>query len=317
MRHYFDFEKEVELLDAQIELLRNEGGDSQEILRKTVQLNKEVKRVLKKVYSELTPMQTYQVARHLERPFTLDYIFNCFTGFTEVHGDRMYGDDRSIITGYAWFEDRPVAVMGHQRGRDTEDRMLRNFGMPSPEGYRKALRVMKTAARFDLPVVTLIDTPGAYPGIGAEERGQSEAIARNLQEMIALPTPIVSIVIGEGGSGGALALAVADIVLMLEFAVYSVISPEGAAAILWKSKDYAAEAASQMGITAKQIKSLKIANDIISEPLGGAHRDHKETYRRFGDALGKALRDLDTFETEALLERRYQLWRNHGKWKRR
>jgi len=316
--HYLDFEKEIELLEAQIETANNESGETSEILRKVGDLEKERARRLKKIYSSLTPWQICQVARHPNRPFTLDYVKHGFAGFIEVHGDRAFGDDRAIVAGYAWLDEgQPVALIGHQKGRTTEEKVDRNFGMPHPEGYRKALRVMKTAAKFGLPVVTLIDTPGAYPGIGAEERGQSEAIARNLMEMSALPTPVVSVVIGEGGSGGALALGVGDVVLMLEHSIYSVISPEGASSILWKTADNAEQAAKELRLTAKELKGLKLIDGVIPEPVGGAHRGHEEICGRVRDAVGKALKDLERLEPEALLERRYGIWRNYGSWKRR
>ncbi len=309
-----DFEKEVELIDARIQSLKHEAGESKVILRKMNELEQESERLLKRIYGKLTPWQTCMVARHPMRPFALDYIGSMFTGFIEVHGDRAFSDDRSIVAGYAWYNKIPVAVIGHQKGRTTEEKVFRNFGMPHPEGYRKALRVMKTAERFKLPVITLIDTPGAYPGIGAEERGQSGAIANNLLEMISLKTPIVSVVIGEGGSGGALALAMSDMVLMMEYSIYSVISPEGASSILWKNAEHAAAAADKLSITAKLLKGMKLIDEIIPEPLGGAHRSHKEAFQQVGDAVGKSLRNLGKFEDDALIERRRKIWRSYGNW---
>ncbi len=316
--HHMEFEKEIERLEAQIQAHRFEDrGDSKEIMRQIGALEREIRRRLKKIYSGLTPWQTCLVARHPERPFALDHIGGVFSGFIEVHGDRAFSDDRSIVAGYAWLDDSPVTVIGHQKGRTTDEKIERNFGMPHPEGYRKALRVMRTAERFRLPIVTLIDTPGAYPGIGAEERGQSEAIARNLLEMAGLRTPVVSVVIGEGGSGGALALAAGDMALMLEHSVYSVISPEGASSILWKNAEHAPEAATGMGITAKQLKGLKLIDGIVPEPVGGAHRDPAGTFAAVRDAVGDALQALAKFDEDALLERRRARWRQYGTWKQR
>jgi len=305
--NFLDFEQPIAELEAKIDELRFVGDDSQ------VNLSAEIRRLKSKsealtrnIYSGLTAWQVAQVARHPQRPYTLDYVERLFTEFEELHGDRTYADDQAIVGGLARFEGRPVVIVGQQKGRDTKAKVQRNFGMPRPEGYRKALRLMQLAEKFRLPVLTFIDTPGAYPGVGAEERGQSEAIARNLMEMSGLKTPIIAVVVGEGGSGGALAIGVADHVLMLQYSIYSVISPEGCASILWKSADKSADAAEAMGITAEKLHELGLVDEVIEEPLGGAHRDvdaMAETLRR---AIGRYLARLDKLPLDQLLTTRYQ-----------
>jgi acetyl-CoA carboxylase carboxyl transferase subunit alpha len=274
--------------------------------------NKKSKDLTKSIFSNLTPWQTTQMARHPQRPYTLDYIERLITDFEELHGDRAYADDQALITGMGRLNGRPVVVIGHQKGRDTKEKVARNFGMPRPEGYRKALRVMKMAERFGLPVITFIDTPGAYPGIGAEERGQSEAIARNLFEMAQLKTPIISTVIGEGGSGGALAVGVADHLMMLQYSIYSVISPEGCASILWKSAEKAADAAATLGVTSSRLKELGLVDQIIQEPLGGAHRNQEEMAERIRDAIEVRLRELENMPITKLVERRQERLLSYG-----
>ena len=265
------------------------------------------------IYRSLTPWQITKIARHPDRPYTLDYVKGLFTGFIELHGDRHFADDQSIIGGLARFGGHACVVIGHQKGRDIKERTLRNFGMTRPEGYRKALRLMKTAEKFGLPVFTFVDTPGAFPGIDAEERGQSEAIGRNIYEMAQLRTPIITTIIGEGGSGGALAIAVSDQTLMLQYAIYSVISPEGCASILWKTGEKAAEAAEALGITAPRLKSLGLIDKVVSEPTGGAHRDPQHMCTLLKRALGEAWRQLSALEPEELLERRYQRLQSYGR----
>lgn len=303
--NYLDFEQPIADLEAKIEGLRFAGGD------KGVSLNEEIGRLRQKarkltetIFKSLTPWQISQLARHPLRPYMLDYIERLFTDFEELHGDRAFADDPAIVSGIARFEGRPCAVIGHQKGRDTKEKLKRNFGMPRPEGYRKAMRIMNTAERFHLPVLTFIDTPGAYPGVGAEERGQSEAIARNLYVMARLRTPIVATVIGEGGSGGALAIGVADRVLMLQYSTYSVISPEGCASILWKSADKAPLAAETMGITADILLKRGLIDEVVPEPLGGAHRDLDGTGAALKNAISKALSTLDRLSPEDLVEAR-------------
>jgi acetyl-CoA carboxylase carboxyl transferase subunit alpha len=270
------------------------------------------KELTKSIFASLTPWQTTQMARHPQRPYTLDYIQKIITNFEELHGDRAYGDDQALITGIGRLNDRPVVVIGHQKGRDTKEKVARNFGMPRPEGYRKALRVMKMAERFGIPVISFIDTPGAYPGIGAEERGQSEAIARNLFEMAQLKTPIISTVIGEGGSGGALAVGVADHLMMLQYSIYSVISPEGCASILWKSAEKASDAAATLGVTSDRLKSLGLIDQILKEPLGGAHRNIDEMAERVRDAIELKLRELESKPIDTLIEMRLQRLLSYG-----
>jgi acetyl-CoA carboxylase carboxyl transferase subunit alpha len=305
--NFLDFEQPIAELEAKIDELRFVGDDSQ------VNLSAEIRRLKSKsdaltrsIFSGLTAWQVAQVARHPQRPYTLDYVERLFTDFEELHGDRSYADDQAIVGGLARFDGRAVMIIGQQKGRDTKAKVQRNFGMPRPEGYRKALRLMQLAEKFGLPVITFIDTPGAYPGIGAEERGQSEAIARNLLEMSGLKTPIIAIVIGEGGSGGALAIGVADHVLMLQYSVYSVISPEGCASILWKSGDKSAEAAEAMGITAGKLHELGLVDKVIEEPLGGAHRDPDAMAETLRAVIGRYLARLDNMPLEQLLQTRYQ-----------
>jgi acetyl-CoA carboxylase carboxyl transferase subunit alpha len=284
---------------------------SEEIAR----LQKKSNALTKDLYAKLTPWQMAQVARHPQRPFTLDYIGALFTDFEELHGDRSYADDLSIVGGLARFNGQSVMVIGQQKGRDTKEKILRNFGMPRPEGYRKAMRLMRLAEKFGIPVMTFVDTPGAYPGIGAEERGQSEAIGRSLYVMAELRVPVICTVIGEGGSGGALALAVGDIVMMLQYAIYSVISPEGCASILWKSADKAPEAAEILGITASRLKTLGLIDKIISEPLGGAHRDYALMAQNLKKALQDALRSLGNKGVDELIEARFDRLMAYGKFK--
>src|SRR5690606_19465884 len=278
-------------------------------------LRKKSESLLKDTYAKLTPWQVAMVARHPQRPQTLEYIRSLLTDFHELHGDRAFGDDRSIVGGLARFNSQSMMVIGHQKGHDTKERSLRNFGMPRPEGYRKALRLMRTAEKFDIPVLSFVDTMGAYPGIGAEERNQSEAIGRNLIEMAALRVPIVTVVIGEGGSGGALALAVADTVLMLQYAIYSVISPEGCAAILWKSAEKASEAAATLGITAQRLKSLGLVDRVINEPIGGAHRDLDAMSQTLRRAIADALRQVQGLRPDELVAKRQERLLSYGKFK--
>ena len=290
---FLDFEQLIAELETRIEELRYVQDDSAVDISEEIQrLGKRSQTLTKEIYGKLTPWQVAQVARHPQRPYTLDYLGMLFTNFEELHGDRSFADDQSIVGGLARFNAEPCMVIGHQKGRDTKEKILRNFGMPRPEGYRKALRMMKLAEKFQLPIFTFVDTPGAYPGIDAEERGQSEAIGRNLFEMARLRSPIIVTIIGEGGSGGALAIAVGDIVLMLQYATYSVISPEGCASILWRSADKAPEAADALGITASRLKTLGLVDKIVSEPLGGAHRDPQATAQALRKALVEALRQL-------------------------
>ncbi len=269
----------------------------------------------KEIYAKLTPWQVAQVARHPQRPYSLDFIGLMFSGFEELHGDRVFGDDASIVGGLARFDGEPCVVVGHQKGRDTKEKILRNFGMPRPEGYRKALRLMQLAEKFSLPVFSFVDTPGAYPGIDAEERNQSEAIGRNLYAMASLKTPVIVTVIGEGGSGGALAIAVGDVVLMLQYATYSVISPEGCASILWKSADKAPEAAETLGITAGRLKTLGLIDKIVPEPLGGAHRDPQATAASLKKALAEALAGLQEKKPKELVEERLERLMAYGRFK--
>jgi acetyl-CoA carboxylase carboxyl transferase subunit alpha len=276
-RHFLEFEQPVAELEAKIDELRYVQNESAvDISEEIDRLSKKSQQLTKEIYSSLSPWQVTQIARHPQRPYTLDYLNEIFTDFRELHGDRTFADDASIVGGLARFNGQACVVLGHQKGRDTKERALRNFGMTRPEGYRKALRMMKLAEKFHLPVFTFVDTPGAYPGVGAEERGQSEAIGRNIFEMAQLEVPIITTIIGEGGSGGALAISVADQVLMLQFAVYSVISPEGCASILWKTAERASDAAEALGITAHRLKALGLIDKIVSEPVGGAHRDPKQ-----------------------------------------
>ncbi|MCC5867078.1 MAG: acetyl-CoA carboxylase carboxyltransferase subunit alpha [Gammaproteobacteria bacterium] len=310
---FLDFEKPIAELEAKIDELRFVGDDSEVNIGDEIsRLRAKSDQLTRSLFSSLSAWQVTQLARHPQRPYTLDYIHYCFTDYQELHGDRMYADDRALVAGLARIEGRAVVVIGHQKGRDTKARMHRNYGMPKPEGYRKALRVMKLAERFSLPVVTLIDTPGAYPGVGAEERGQSEAIARNLLEMCKLRVPIVSLVIGEGGSGGALAIGIADHLMMLQYSIYSVISPEGCASILWKSAEKAEVAAEAMGVTAERLKKLELVDEVIAEPLGGAHRDAAGCAEAVRNALIKALGDLEGLSPEALISRRRERLASYG-----
>ncbi|MDC6466677.1 acetyl-CoA carboxylase carboxyltransferase subunit alpha [Methylophilaceae bacterium] len=313
-RTYLEFEKPVETLEAKIESLKKAHDD-----HPTIDVNKELNSLQEKleamqhkIFDNLTAWQISQVARHPQRPYTKDYIEAIFKNFKELHGDRAYSDDPAIIGGLAEFEGQSVMVIGHQKGRDIKERQHRNFGMPRPEGYRKALRLFKLAEKFSLPIITLIDTPGAYPGIGAEERGQSEAIARNLYVMTELQVPIISLVIGEGGSGGALALGVSDRLSMLEFSTYSVISPEGCASILWKKAEMAEVAADTLGIISAKLKKLGLVDEIVSEPLGGAHRDYEVIMKNVKQTLKDQLIQLKTASIDELLKNRYERLMSFG-----
>lgn len=311
--NYLDFEQPIAELEAKIEELRYVGDDTEINIGDEISKLEEKSRTLtKSIFNKLNAWQTSKLARHPMRPYTFDYIDRIFTDFQELHGDRAFSDDAALIGGLARLDGMPVMVIGHQKGRDTKENIRRNFGMPRPEGYRKALRLMKLAERFRIPILTFIDTPGAYPGIGAEERNQSEAIARNLFEMSDLQTPIICTVIGEGGSGGALAIGVGDCVMMLEYSTYSVISPEGCASILWKSAEKASEAAEAMGITAKSLKDAGLIDHIIREPLGSAHRDVDETARNIKQALIDRLEKFEKMGMEQLLEQRYQRLTSYG-----
>ena len=303
---FLDFEQPIAELTKKIDELRFVQGESAvDISDEITRLQKKSTDLTKSIFSKLTPVQVSQVSRHPQRPYTLDYIKAIFTDFEELHGDRHFSDDHAIVGGLARFNGQSVMVIGHQKGRDTKEKIRRNFGMPRPEGYRKALRLMQLAEKFNLPVMTFIDTPGAYPGIGAEERGQSEAIGRNLYELTRLKVPVLCTIIGEGGSGGALAIAVGDYVNMLQYSTYSVISPEGCASILWKTAEKAPDAAQALGITAKRLAELKLIDRIIEEPLGGAHRDHAEITRRVKEALTEQLRTVQDMPMADLLTRRF------------
>jgi acetyl-CoA carboxylase carboxyl transferase subunit alpha len=314
--NFLDFEQPIAELEAKIEELRHlrdekglDIGDELESLRD------KSRSLTASIFSDLSAWQIAQLARHPQRPYTLDYVAQIFTEFTEFHGDRCYADDPALVGGPARLAERPVMVLGHQKGRDTKQKLQRNFGMPRPEGYRKALRLMRLAEKFHLPVVSFIDTPGAYPGIGAEERGQSEAIARNLLVMARLRVPIICMVVGEGGSGGALAIGLGDRVMMLEYSTYSVISPEGCASILWKSADRAADAAEAMGITSNRIMELGLIDQVIAEPLGGAHRDPVAMAYSLRDVILAALAELDEVSVENLVAQRYQRLMSYGVFK--
>lgn len=314
MSLFLDFEQPIAELQAQIDELRhvsehNSAVDLNEDIRRLEKKNEEL---TKKIFGDLGAWQVSQMARHPQRPYTLDYIEHIFTDFDELAGDRAYADDKAIVGGIARLDGEPVMVIGQQKGRETKEKIKRNFGMPRPEGYRKALRLMEMAERFKMPIITFIDTPGAYPGVGAEERGQSEAIARNLKVMAGLTVPVVCTVIGEGGSGGALAIGVGDRVNMLQYSTYSVISPEGCASILWKSADKAPVAADAMGITAQRLKELKLIDTIVEEPLGGAHRDVPMMAQRLKERLKQDLNALRPLETDQLLEQRYQRLMGYG-----
>ncbi len=313
-KHFLEFEQPIAELETKIEELRYVQSESAvDISEEIDRLSKKSQQLTKEVYSNVAPWQVYQIARHPQRPQTLDYCSEVFTEFQELHGDRHFADDAAIVGGLARFNGQACMVIGHQRGSDAKERTLRNFGMPRPEGYRKALRLMKLAEKFGLPVFTFIDTMGAYPGIGAEERGQSEAIGRNILEMAQLEVPIIATVIGEGGSGGALAIGVADQVLMLQFSAYSVISPEGCASILWKSSERASDAAEALGITAHRLKAMGLIDKIISEPVGGAHRDPRQMASNLKRALSDALRQVSDLKTRELLDRRYERVQAYGR----
>ncbi|MEW5790391.1 MAG: acetyl-CoA carboxylase carboxyl transferase subunit alpha [Pseudomonadota bacterium] len=312
-RSYLDFEQAIAELETKIEDLRQLGEEGQVSLEDEIsRLEEKANKLTRKIYSDLGPWQVSQVARHPQRPYTLDYVERILTDWYELAGDRAFANDPAIVGGIGRLQGRPVVWIGHQKGRDTKEKIRRNFGMPRPEGYRKALRLMRLAERFRMPVLTFIDTPGAYPGIGAEERGQSEAIARNLAVMSDLATPIVCTVIGEGGSGGALAIGVGDRIMMLQYSTYSVISPEGCASILWKNSDKAAEAAEAMGITADRLKALGLIDEVILEPLGGAHRDFDQIARDLQAALLRQLDALQALPSETLLQQRYQKLMSYG-----
>ncbi len=313
---FLDFEQPIAELEAKIEELRFVQDDSAlDISEEIARLQSKSQALLKDIYAKLTPWQVSQLARHPQRPYTLDYIGEIFTDYHELHGDRVFADDLAIVGGLARLNGQAVMVIGHQKGRDTKERALRNFGMPRPEGYRKALRLMHLAEKYSLPVLTFIDTPGAYPGIDAEERGQSEAIGHNLCEMAQLKVPIIATVIGEGGSGGALAIAVADTVLMLQYATYSVISPEGCASILWKSAERAPEAAEALGLTAHRLKALGLIDRIVSEPVGGAHRDPKQMSALLKRAVADSLRQFQGVKVKDLLAARHGRLMGYGKFK--
>lgn len=313
--NYLDFEQPIAELESKIDELRVVGKSAE----LNININDEIRLLQEKslsltesIFAGLSPWQVSQMSRHPKRPYTLDYWQRIFTEFDELHGDRTFADDKAIVGGVARLDDRPVMVIGHQKGRQVKEKVLRNFGMPQPEGYRKALRLMEMAERFKMPVFTFIDTPGAYPGIEAEERGQSEAIARNLLVMSALKTPIISTVIGEGGSGGALAIGVCDHLMMLQYSTYSVISPEGCASILWKSAEYAPQAAEAMGLTASRLHELGLVDQVIPEPLGGAHRDPDQMAERIRDALSEQVEMLASMPMEDLLSRRYERLMSYG-----
>lgn len=311
--NYLEFEQPIAELEAKIEELRLVGsGTDVNISEEIRKLEEKNTALTESIFKDLTPWQISQLARHPRRPYTLDYIRRLFTDFDELHGDRSFGDDTALIGGLARLDDRPVMVIGHQKGREVKEKVHRNFGMPKPEGYRKALRLMEMAERFRIPVLTFIDTPGAFPGIDAEERGQSEAIARNLRSMASLKTPIIATVVGEGGSGGALAIGVCDHLQMLQYSTYSVISPEGCASILWRNSDKAEEAAAAMGITAERLRELGIVDEVIPEPLGGAHRNYDQAAETLRQSLLKSLDELQGMESAALTERRYERLLSYG-----
>jgi len=310
---FLDFEQSIAEFEAKIEELRFAQEDSAlDISAEIDRLKTKSEALTKSVYAKLTPWQISQVARHPQRPYTLDYIEHLFTDFEELHGDRNFADDHAIVGGIARFNGQTVMVIGHQKGRDTREKIYRNFGMPKPEGYRKALRLMRLAEKFSIPLITFVDTPGAYPGIDAEERGQYEAIGKNLYVMSELQVPIICIVIGEGGSGGALAVAVGDVVHMLQFATYSVISPEGCASILWKSADKASEAAEIMGITAERLKEVELIDSIIDEPVGGAHRDYSTMMQSVKTVIHDSLRKLQNYSGDVLIEKRLERLLQYG-----
>lgn len=311
---FLDFEQPVAELESKIEDLRFVQDDSAvDISEEIRRLRKKSDSITKEIYAKLSAWQISQVARHPQRPYTMDYIDSLFSGFEEIHGDRLFADDPSVIGGIARFNDSSVVVIGHQKGRDTKEKLHRNFGMPKPEGYRKALRLMELAEKFKMPVFTFVDTPGAYPGVGAEERGQSEAIGRNLYAMARLRVPIITTVVGEGGSGGALAIAVGDVVQSLQYSIYSVISPEGCASILWKSAEKASVAAEALGITASRLKTLGLIDKIVSEPLGGAHRDQAAVCQTLKKSLEDSLASLIDFSPDKLVEKRLARIMSYGK----
>ena len=314
-RHFLEFEQPIAELESKIEERRYVQSESAvDISEEIDRLSKKSLQLTKDIYSTLSPWQVTQISRHPQRPYTMDYVNELFTDFQEMHGDRHFADDLSIVGGLARFNGQPCMVLGHQKGRDTKERAARNFGMSRPEGYRKALRLMQTAEKFGLPVFTFVDTPGAYPGIGAEERNQSEAIGRNIFEMARLEVPIITTIIGEGGSGGALAISVADQVLMLQYSVYSVISPEGCASILWKTSDKASDAAEALGITAHRLKALGLIDKIVSEPVGGAHRDYKQACANLKRALNDAMRHVGDMKVKDLLQTRYDRLQSYGRY---
>jgi acetyl-CoA carboxylase carboxyl transferase subunit alpha len=308
-QYYLEFEKPVADLERKIVELQEMSSDTVDLKAEIAKLEKKAEKVREDIFANLSRWQTAQVARHINRPFTMDYLNHIFTEFTELHGDRNYGDDHAIVGGPARLDGEPVMVIGHQKGRDTKEKVYRNFGMPNPEGYRKALRLMEMAERFRLPIITFVDTPGAFPGIGAEERGQAEAIARNLREMSRLTVPIIVVITGEGGSGGALAIAVGDRILMLEYSVYAVISPEGCAAILWSDGTKGEQAAEALKLTAQDIKAIEVCDEIVKEPLGGAHRDHQAMAKSLHEALSRNLKELRQIPADQLVELRYQKFR--------
>jgi acetyl-CoA carboxylase carboxyl transferase subunit alpha len=308
-QNYLDFEKPLAELDKKIQELLAFSTDGIDLKNEVAKLEQKAEKMREDMFANLSRWQTAQVARHINRPFTLDYLSLIFTEFVELHGDRNFGDDHAIVGGLARLDGEPVMVIGHQKGRDTKEKVFRNFGMPNPEGYRKALRLMEMAERFKLPIVTFVDTPGAFPGIGAEERGQAEAIARNLREMSRLSVPIIVVITGEGGSGGALAIAVGDRILMLQHSVYAVISPEGCAAILWSDGSKGAQAAEALKLTAKDILALDVIDEIVPEPAGGAHRDHEAAAAALHKVLARNLAELKSIPAEELIEQRYQKFR--------
>jgi acetyl-CoA carboxylase carboxyl transferase subunit alpha len=313
---FLDFEQSVAELETKIEELRFVQEESAvDISEELKTLSEKSMQLTKELYANLSPWQVSQVARHPQRPYTLDYINSLFTDFHELHGDRVFADDQSIVAGLARFEGQSCMVIGHQKGRDTKERAMRNFGMSRPEGYRKAMRLMRLAEKFHIPVFTFVDTPGAFPGIDAEEHNQSEAIGRNLYTQAELTVPIITTIIGEGGSGGALAIAQGDIVIMLQYATYSVISPEGCASILWKTAEKAPEAAEQLALTAQRLKTLGLIDRIVSEPTGGAHRDYEGTMNHLRKALIESMKVVEGLDSDALLERRHERFMSYGKFK--
>jgi acetyl-CoA carboxylase carboxyl transferase subunit alpha len=313
---FLDFEQAVAELETKIEELRYVQDESSvDISTELKALSEKSQQLTKEIYESLTPWQVSQVARHPQRPYTLDYIQALFTDFHELHGDRVFADDQSIIGGLARFNGKPCMVIGHQKGRDTKERAMRNFGMSRPEGYRKAMRLMRLAEKFGLPVFTFVDTPGAFPGIDAEERNQSEAIGHNLYTQAELKVPIITTIIGEGGPGGALAIAMGDVVMMLQYSTYSVISPEGCASILWKTAEKAPDAAEQLALTAQRLRELKLIDTIVPEPVGAAHRDYETMMANMNKALARALSEVENLSEKELLERRHQRFMSYGQFK--